>query len=71
MFKKTLVVLAILSALFSMMITTKAYDKTHIYYFYAEGCITCAAEDKYLIELEAKDPNIVIHKYEIAFDKEN
>ena len=71
MFKKTLVVLAILSALFSMMITTKAYDKTHIYYFYAEGCITCAAEDKYLIELEAKDPNIVIHRYEIAFNKEN
>ena len=72
MFKKILLVLAVLAAIFTSGISVKAYDdKTHIYFFHAEGCIICAAESKYLDELEATDPDLVIHRYEIAFDKEN
>jgi len=72
MFKKILLVLAVLAAIFTSGISVKAYDdKTHIYFFHAEGCIICAAESKYLDELEASDPDLVIHRYEIAFDKEN
>ena len=53
-------------------LTTKAYDdKTHIYFFHAEGCIICATEAEYLDELEASDPDLVIHRYEIAFSPEN
>jgi len=72
MFKKILLVLAVMAAIFTSGISVKAYDdKTHIYFFHAEGCIICAAESKYLDELEASDPNLVIHRYEIAFDKDN
>ena len=72
MFKKALLVLAVLAAVFTSGISVKAYDdKTHIYFFHAEGCIICAAESKYLDELEASDPDLVIHRYEIAFDAEN
>lgn len=72
MFKKILLVLAVTAAIFTSGISVKAYDdKTHIYFFHAEGCIICAAESVYLDELEASDPDLVIHRYEVAFDKEN
>jgi len=72
MFKKALLVLAVLAAVFTSGISVKAYDdKTHIYFFHAEGCLFCAAESKFLDELEASDPDLVIHRYEIAFDAEN
>jgi hypothetical protein len=72
MFKKALLVLAVLAAVFTSGISVKAYDdKTHIYFFHAEGCIICTAEAVYLDQLEASDPDLVIHRYEIAFDAEN
>ncbi len=72
MFKKILLILAVMAAVFTSGISVKAYDdKTHIYFFEAKGCIICAAEGKYLDELEAKDANLVVHRYEVAFDAEN
>jgi hypothetical protein len=72
MFKKILLILAVMATILTSGLTTKAYDdKTHIYFFHAEGCIICAAEAKYLDELEASDPDLVIHRYEIAFSPEN
>jgi thiol-disulfide isomerase/thioredoxin len=72
MFKKILLILAIMATILTSGLTTKAYDdKTHIYFFHAEGCIICATEAEYLDELEASDPDLVIHRYEIAFSPEN
>jgi hypothetical protein len=72
MFKKILLILAVIGTILTTGLSVKAYDdKTHIYFFHAEGCIICAAETKYLDQLEASDPNLVIHRYEIAFSPEN
>jgi thiol-disulfide isomerase/thioredoxin len=72
MFKKILLILAVMATILTSGLTTKAYDdKTHIYFFHAEGCIICATEAEYLDELEASDPDLVIHRYEIAFSPEN
>ena len=72
MFKKILLILAVIGTILTTGLSVKAYDdKTHIYFFHAEGCIICAAESKYLDELEATDPDLVIHRYEIAFSPEN
>ncbi|KAF0224454.1 MAG: Uncharacterized protein FD133_1564 [Erysipelotrichaceae bacterium] len=72
MFRKIVLILAVMMAVYTSGITVKAYDdKTHIYFFEAEGCLVCAAESKYLDELEASDPNLVVHRYEVAFDVEN
>jgi len=72
MFKKILLIVAVIGTILTTALSVKAYDdKTHIYFFHAEGCIICAAESKYLDELEASDPNLVIHRYEIAFSPEN
>jgi thiol-disulfide isomerase/thioredoxin len=72
MIRKILLVLAVMTVMFTSGITVEAYDnKTHIYFFHAEGCSFCAAETVYLDQLEASDPNLVVHRYEIAFDKAN
>jgi len=70
MWRKILFVSFILLGFMSVNIL--ALDqKTNIYFFHSQGCTTCAKEELYLQTLEASDPNIVIHRYEIAFDKEN
>jgi hypothetical protein len=43
----------------------------NLYYFYAEGCSTCAALDVYLDELLNEDPSLTLHRYELAFNAEN
>jgi thiol-disulfide isomerase/thioredoxin len=63
--------LALLAVVTIAMVPTKAVRETNLYFFYSQGCLTCAAEEVYLDELEASDENLVIHRYEIAFDKEN
>ena len=48
----------------------KAEERTiHMYYFHAEGCSTCALKTAYLEELIERDPNLVLHSYEIAFNE--
>lgn len=72
MFKKILLILAVIGTILTTGLSVKAYDdKTHIYFFHAEGCIICSTESDYLDELEASDPDLVIHRYEIAFSPEN
>jgi hypothetical protein len=72
MFKKILLSLSVIGTILTTGLSVKAYDdKTHIYFFHAEGCIICSTESDYLDELEASDPDLVIHRYEIAFSPEN
>lgn len=56
----------------SFILPVKAEDKVvNLYFFHAQGCLTCAAEAEYLDTLLARDSSLVLHKYEIAFDKDN
>jgi thiol-disulfide isomerase/thioredoxin len=69
-FKLTLLI----SLLFVMFGVTQvsANDRVvNLYYFHAEGCSTCALETIYLEELVKSEPNLVLHSYEIAYNKEN
>lgn len=63
--------LALLAILTIAMVPTQAAREVNVYFFYSQGCLTCAAEEVYLDELEAKDTDLIVHRYEIAFDKEN
>jgi len=48
--------------------TTKT---TNLYFFHAQGCLTCAAESEFLSTLLEKDPNLKLYSYELAFDQDN
>ena len=69
-FKFTIIV-SLLLILFGVTNVSASDKQVNLYYFHAEGCPTCALETTYLEELTSKDTNLVLHKYEIAFDKEN
>ena len=69
-FKFTIIV-SLLLILFGFTNVSASDKQVNLYYFHAEGCPTCALETTYLEELTSKDTNLVLHKYEIAFDKEN
>ena len=69
-FKFTIIV-SLLLILFGFTNVSASDKQVNLYYFHAEGCPTCALETTYLVELTSKDTNLVLHKYEIAFDKEN
>ena len=69
-FKFTIIV-SLLLILFGFTNVSVSDKQVNLYYFHAEGCPTCALETTYLEELTSKDTNLVLHKYEIAFDKEN
>lgn len=69
-FKFTIIV-SLLFILFGFTNVSASDKQVNLYYFHAEGCPTCALETTYLEELTSKDTNLVLHKYEIAFDKEN
>lgn len=67
-----------LTLLFSLLLVLIGFTNVsasekmvNLYYFHAEGCSTCALETQYLEELTTKDTNLILHSYEIAFDKEN
>lgn len=68
---KLTVIVSLLLILFGFTNVSASDTKVNLYYFHAEGCSTCALETVYLEELVQKDTNLVLHKYEIAFDKEN
>ena len=69
-FKFTIIV-SLLLILFGFTNVSASDKQVNLYYFHAEGCPTCALETTYLEELTSKDTNLVLHKYEIAFYKEN
>ena len=69
-FKFTIIV-SLLLILFGVTNVSASDKQVNLYYFHAEGCPTCALETTYLEELTSKDTNLVLHKYVIAFDKEN
>ena len=69
-FKFTIIV-SLLLILFGVTNVSASDKQVNLYYFHAEGCPTCALETTYLEELTSKDTNLLLHKYEIAFDKEN
>lgn len=62
----------ILAFVFSAFLPADAQEKqVHLYFFHAEGCLTCAAEEVFLEALIAQDNSLVLHSYEIAFDQDN
>lgn len=69
-FKYTIII-SIILLLFGFNNVSAENKNVNLYYFHAEGCSTCARETLYLEELKAKDPNIVVYSYEIAFNEEN
>lgn len=48
-----------------------ASGPTTLLFFWAEGCPHCAAESKYLAELQEKYPELKIEKYEVSKSKDN
>jgi len=69
-FKLTLLI-SLLFVVFGFTNVSANDRVVNLYYFHAEGCSTCALETIYLEELVKSEPNLVLHAYEIAFDKEN
>ena len=49
----------------------QAQEKIDIYFFYGDGCPHCAKEEKFLNQLEYKNENIRIHKYETWKNRDN
>lgn len=72
MIKRILLTLLILFA-FTLPVnaTEVSENKLHIYIFYSEDCIHCAAQEVFLDELASKDPTLDIHRYEVVYNKEN
>lgn len=68
---KFTIIFSLLLVIFGFTNVSASDKQVNLYYFHAEGCSTCALETTYLEELTSKDTNLVLHKYEIAFDKEN
>ena len=69
--KLSLLCLTLLFA-FSLILPVSAEDKeVHLYYFHSEGCTTCAAETVFLDSLLESDSSLVLHDYEILYNKEN
>lgn len=61
-----------LAFIFSFSLPVLASEKeVHLYYFHAQGCSTCAKEEVFLDQLLDEDPSLILHSYEIAFDKDN
>lgn len=61
-----------LAFIFSFSLPVLASEKeVHLYYFHAQGCSTCAKEEVFLDQLLEEDPSLILHSYEIAFDKDN
>lgn len=50
---------------------TLANEPTILQFFWAEGCPHCAAENKYLEELQKKYPELTIEKYEVSQNRDN
>lgn len=58
--------------LFTLFLPIQANEKeVNLYYFHAQGCSSCAAEEVFLDSLLTQDSSLVLHSYEIAFDAEN
>ncbi len=61
-----------LAFVFTLVLEVQAQDKeVHLYYFHAQGCSTCALEEAFLDALIEEDSSLILHSYEIAFDKDN
>ncbi len=46
-------------------------NEVKAYEFYLQGCIHCAAVDRYLVNLEREYPSLNVTTYEISYSKEN
>ena len=68
---KTTILISLLLIIFGFTNVSANDRVVNLYYFHAEGCSTCALETEYLEKLVEEEPNLVLHKYEIAFDQEN
>ncbi len=70
-FPKFLLISLVLVVMSSLPVFASEKPNVNLYYFYAEGCSTCAALEEYLDELMIEDPNLTIHEYELAFNSDN
>jgi hypothetical protein len=62
----------VLAFVLTAFLPTQAQEKEiHLYFFHAQGCLTCAAEEAFLKTLLEADDSLILHSYEIAFDQEN
>lgn len=68
---KLTVIISLLLIVFGFTNVSASDRVVNLYYFHAEGCSTCALETEYLEKLVEEDTNLVLHKYEIAFDQAN
>ncbi len=68
---KLTILISLLLIIFGFTNVSANERVVNLYYFHAEGCSTCALETVYLEKLIEEEPNLVLHKYEIAFDQEN
>ena len=69
--KLSFIFLSLVFAL-SLVLGVNATEKeVHLYYFHSEGCTTCAAETVFLESIMENDPSLVLHDYEILYNKEN
>jgi len=67
---RILILIMSLFFIFQPVVADTTPKTVNIYVFSAEGCLYCAREKAYLDNLQLEDPNIKVHYFEIAYDKE-
>lgn len=73
MFKKlTIIVMLLIAGLLQSPTSVAAQEdnKVNVYYFYVDTCYYCGMMKEFLGEYK-EDPNVNVHMYEIAYDKDN
>jgi len=60
-----------LTASISLAINSDNTEKVNIYFFWAQGCPHCAAEEVFLDSLEQQYSDVVIHRLEVTANYEN
>ena len=69
--KKLILLALVILPLVMTLVNAQEDNEICIYYFYGNGCPHCANVKPVLNELEAKYPNIHIHRLEIYYNKTN
>ncbi len=56
---------------FVIPLKIEAENKVNLYYFWGDGCFHCKQLREVLNELEEEHPELVIHEYEVWYNKDN
>ncbi|MBU4216266.1 thioredoxin family protein [Candidatus Parcubacteria bacterium] len=71
MFKKIILTIIVLAGFWGANAQAVENKKIDLYFFYGQGCPHCAKEEIFLAKLEETKSNLVIHRYEVWYNKDN